>query len=145
MVWNVKKTYRKSCPANLLQVPNLTFDPCSKVKLGNHTQRFHISLIFSSRALTCDNNLVNLGNLVTNLFQVSNLTFEPCFNVMCGFHTEKNLLSPLLLVLGPPKCENNFWEIMPCNLLQVSNLTFDPCFKVKLGNHTQRSYISLIF
>ena len=34
-VSNVKATYRKSCPVNLLMRSNLTFDPSFKVKLGS--------------------------------------------------------------------------------------------------------------
>ena len=33
-----KTTCRKSWPGNLIQVLNLTFDPCFKVKSGHHTK-----------------------------------------------------------------------------------------------------------
>ena len=39
---------KKSWPVNLLQVLNLTFDPCFKIKLGHHTKmaiyQLHIGL-----------------------------------------------------------------------------------------------------
>ena len=34
----MQTTYRKSCPATLLQVSNLIFDPCFKVQLGHHIE-----------------------------------------------------------------------------------------------------------
>ena len=52
---NVKTTYRKSWPVNLLQVPNLTFDPCFKFKWGNRTfKRPYISIIICAMALKCE-------------------------------------------------------------------------------------------
>ena len=34
-----EKTTLKSWPTNHLQVSNLTFDPCFKVKFGHHTKK----------------------------------------------------------------------------------------------------------
>ena len=46
---NVKKIMWKSCPVNLLQVSNLTFDPCFKVKLDQHTEKALYLLIIGTR------------------------------------------------------------------------------------------------
>ena len=40
--------------ANLLQVLNLIFDPCFKVKWGHYIKTSYISLIFGSRASKCE-------------------------------------------------------------------------------------------
>ena len=34
-VWDVKATYRKTYPVNLLMMSDLTFDPSFKIKLGS--------------------------------------------------------------------------------------------------------------
>ena len=54
----MKTTCRKSQPANLLQVSNLTFGPSFKVKRVNLLKRPFISFIIHSRTLKCENNLL---------------------------------------------------------------------------------------
>ena len=58
----MKTTYRKLQSANLLQVSNLTFDPCFKVKWGNHTVNKCLLSSFSMgpRYLEYENNLYKI-------------------------------------------------------------------------------------
>ena len=56
-VQNVKTTYGKSWPGNLLQVLNLTNGLYFKVKLGHHTKKTSYLLITGPRTLKGENNL----------------------------------------------------------------------------------------
>ena len=74
-VWNEKTVFRKSCPVNLLQVSDLTSDPCIQVNWGHYTKKAVLSLLLL---------LLGLSNVKTtykkswpaNLLEVSNLTFD---------------------------------------------------------------------
>ena len=44
-VWDVKATYRKTYPANLLMMTDLTFEPSFKVKLGSTILKVPITFL----------------------------------------------------------------------------------------------------
>ena len=55
-VQNVKTNNRESLPANLLQLSDLTFDPCFKVKRDHYKKCPYISLVIGPGASKCENN-----------------------------------------------------------------------------------------
>ena len=88
-VWNMKTTYNKSSPVNLLQVSKLPLTPASRSSWVIMLKVLISPLLFVLRIPIVKTTYRK--SWPTNLLHASNLTLDPCFKVMLGHNAKRAL------------------------------------------------------
>ena len=137
-VRNVKTTCPwMSCPGNLFQILNLTFDPCFKAKWGQHTKMSRYIPFIGSTASEYKNSLRKSWS--ANVLPASIITF--C--ITWGYLNKKTLYLPLHCSMGfhlwkqlkgghGPRLFSNcwLWPLTPSSMSSGVILLQRPCISL---------------